>query len=133
MKVSAKQYAQTLFELTVDKSDADVDDVVVRFVAFMKKMGDRKKSRDVINQFNNIHNAKNNVVEAVVTSARTLDGNVQENVQSFVRKEYGATSVILNNVIDKDIKGGIVVRVGDEVLDGSVSGRLKQLKNGLKY
>ena len=133
MKVSVKQYAQTLFELTIDKSNAEVDGIIVRFVVFMKKMGDLKKSRDVITQFNNIYNAKNNIVEAVVTSVRMLDSNIQEDVQSFVRKEYGATSVILNNIIDTEIKGGIIVRVGDEVLDGSISGRLKQLKKGLKY
>jgi len=133
MKVSVKQYAQTLFELTIDRNNVEVDGIIVRFVAFMKKMGDLKKSRDVITQFNDIYNAKNNIVEVVVTSVRMLDSNTQENVQSFVRKEYGATSVILNNIIDTEIKGGIIVRVGDEVLDGSIRGRLKQLKNGLKY
>lgn len=133
MKVSVKQYAQTLFELTADKNNTEVDSVVVRFAAFMKKMGDMKKARDVISQFNDIHNEKNDVIVATVTSARELDRIAQEKVQSFVRKQYNAKSVILNNIVDKSIKGGIVVRVGDEVLDGSVSGRLRQLKNGLKY
>jgi F-type H+-transporting ATPase subunit delta len=39
--------------------------------------------------------------------------------------------VRLNNVVDPDVVGGIVVRVGDDVIDGSVASRLEQARRAL--
>jgi len=132
MKVSAKQYANTLFELTKDKSELEIDKIIVQFVAQMKKMGDLKKSRDIIGQFDTVYNEKHNIIEAVVTSARQLSMNEQEKVKAFITKYYNATEVLTKYIIDNKIKGGIIIKVGDEILDGSVLGRIKVLNNNLK-
>jgi F-type H+-transporting ATPase subunit delta len=132
MKVSAKQYANTLFELTKDKSELEIDKIIVQFVAQMKKMGDLKKSRDIIGQFDTVYNEKHNIIEAVVTSARQLSMNEQEKVKAFITKYYNATEVSMKYIIDNKIKGGIIIKVGDEILDGSVLGRIKVLNNNLK-
>ncbi len=132
MKVSAKQYASTLYELTSKKSDSEIDDVIVKFVAYMKKTGDMKKSQDVVNQFEKIYNEKNNIIEASVTSSRILTDNEKMKIQAFIKEKYKANNVIMNNTVKKDIKGGIIVKVGDEILDGSVAGRLNKLKMSLK-
>ncbi len=128
MKVSAKQYASTLYELTNGKNNSEIDDIIIKFVAYMKKTGDMKKSQDVVNQFGNIYNQKNNIIEASVMSARKLTNNEQIKIQSFIKDKYKADNVIMNNTVRKDIKGGIIIKVGDEVLDGSVAGRLNKLK-----
>jgi F-type H+-transporting ATPase subunit delta len=132
MKVSAKQYANTLFELTKDKSELEIDKIIVQFVAQMKKMGDLKKSRDIIGQFDTVYNEKHNIIEAVVTSARQLSMNEQKKVKAFITKYYNATEVSMKYIIDNKIKGGIIIKVGDEILDGSVLGRIKVLNNNLK-
>lgn len=132
MKVSAKQYASTLYELTNGKNNSEIDDIIIKFVAYMKKTGDMKKSQDVVNQFGNIYNQKNNIIEASVMSARKLTNNEQIKIQSFIKDKYKADNVIMNNTVRKDIKGGIIIKVGDEVLDGSVAGRLNKLKMSLK-
>lgn len=40
-------------------------------------------------------------------------------------------SVKLENIIDEDILGGVLVRIGNEEIDGSVKSRLRDLKNSL--
>ena len=132
MKVSAKQYASTLYDLTSEGSNSEIDDVIVKFVAYMKKTGDMKKSQDVVNQFGEIYNKKNNIIEAAVVSARELTDDEQKKIQSFIKEKYKADNVVMNNTINQDIKGGIIIKVGDEVLDGSVAGRLNKLKLSLK-
>lgn len=131
MKVSAKQYASTLYDLTNEKSDSEIDDVIVKLVAYMKKTGDMKKSQDVINQFGEIYNKKNNIVEANIISARELNTDEQKKARLFIKEKYKSDSVVMNNVIDENIKGGIIIRVGDEILDGSISGRINKLKLSL--
>ena len=32
-------------------------------------------------------------------------------------------------MIDKNVKGGLIIRVDDEVMDGSVKGQLEKLRN----
>ncbi len=131
MKISAKQYALTLYELTEEKGDAEIKDIVANFVNFMKKRGDFKKLSSVVTQFTNIYNNKHSIIEATVITARGLDSQEEENVRSFIKRKYSANSVIINSVVNENVKGGIIIRVGDEILDGSVSARLKKLQANL--
>jgi F-type H+-transporting ATPase subunit delta len=41
--------------------------------------------------------------------------------------------VTLNTAVDKSIGGGIVIRAGDLVIDGSVKGRLQELAGQLAH
>jgi F-type H+-transporting ATPase subunit b len=64
---------------------------------------------------------------AEVTSALPLTSAEQETV----RKSLGGTANVAFKV-DPSILGGLVVRVGDRVVDGSVAGQLQGLKHSLK-
>lgn len=131
MKISTKQYANALYELTEGKDESQIDDLITKFVAQMKKMGDIKKAKEVVNQFEAIYNKKNGIVKAVVTTTRKLTDTENDEVIEFIKKKYNVANVEMDTVIDKNIKGGIIIKVGDEVLDGSVNGRLNKLKLSL--
>ncbi len=132
MKVSAKQYANTLYSLTESKGEREIDQVIVKFVSYLKKTGNLKKSHDIVEQFNAVYNEQHNIIEATVTSARTLDINEQNKIKLFIGNHYGASDVIAQYVIDRKIKGGIIIKVGDEVLDGSIQQRINILNRNLK-
>ena len=52
-----------------------------------------------------------------------------DNLQiSYVKNKYSAKEVIIKNTVSEKIKGGVVIKVGDEILDGSVERKLKELK-----
>lgn len=63
---------------------------------------------------------------AEVTSALPLTSGEQE----AVRKSFDAKEVAFK--VDPDILGGLVVKIGDKVLDGSVAGKLEGLRHSLK-
>lgn len=66
-----------------------------------------------------------------VTSALPLSESEQETIRGeFGRKLGGAAQVRFR--VDPAILGGLVVRVGDQVVDGSVSGRLEVLHTSLR-
>jgi F-type H+-transporting ATPase subunit delta len=44
-------------------------------------------------------------------------------------KEYDATDVKTTISIEPELLGGIVVQIGDRVVDGSIKGRLKGLRD----
>jgi F-type H+-transporting ATPase subunit b len=63
---------------------------------------------------------------AVVTSALPLTSEEQEEV----KKSFGTKEVAFK--VNPDILGGLVVKIGDKVLDGSVAGKLEGLRQSLK-
>jgi F-type H+-transporting ATPase subunit b len=68
---------------------------------------------------------------AEVTSALPLSKEEQAAVKKNVLDKMGAKANVEFRV-DPQILGGLVVRVGDKVLDGSVAGQLEDLRKSLK-
>ncbi|MQC27189.1 MAG: ATP synthase F0 subunit B [Chloroflexi bacterium] len=68
---------------------------------------------------------------AVVTSALPLTKSEEEAVQNDILKTLGGKGKV-DFKVDPRILGGLVVRVGDKVLDGSVSGQLNELRQNLR-
>ena len=67
---------------------------------------------------------------AEVTSALPLTSAEQESVKKDVLAKSGAAAVTFR--VDTSILGGLVIRVGDKVLDGSVAGKLEGLRSSLR-
>ncbi|MDG1512738.1 MAG: ATP synthase F1 subunit delta [Mariniblastus sp.] len=66
-------------------------------------------------------------VQAVVTSASPMDSEVVGRITDQLSKTLGK-DVSLQVLVDPEILGGIVVRVGDTVYDGSVVNQLSQVR-----
>ncbi|OLF18681.1 F0F1 ATP synthase subunit delta [Actinophytocola xanthii] len=67
---------------------------------------------------------------AYVVSAGPLTEQQQERLAATLNRIY-ARPIALHVEVDPDILGGLVIRVGDEVIDGSATGRLDQLRRRL--
>ena len=67
---------------------------------------------------------------ATVYSAAPLTAPQAERLAAALAAKYGR-DVSLNAVIDPDLVGGLRVQIGDDVIDGSISGRLADLRQRL--
>jgi len=67
---------------------------------------------------------------AEVTSALPLSPVEQETVKNNLLSKVGAQEVTFH--INPAILGGLVIKVGDKILDGSVSGKLEGLRQNFK-
>jgi len=67
---------------------------------------------------------------AEVTSALPLTKDEQETVKQDVLAKSGAAAVSFR--VDPAILGGLVIKVGDKILDGSVAGKLEGLRASLR-
>jgi ATP synthase F1 delta subunit len=66
-------------------------------------------------------------LDVTVTSAVELDPKVVEKVGDEIAKQTGR-EIDLNAVVDQDVIGGLVLRVGNRVLDASVRAKLDRLR-----
>ncbi|NLZ18039.1 MAG: F0F1 ATP synthase subunit delta [Desulfobulbaceae bacterium] len=72
-----------------------------------------------------------NISHGIVISAVALKKDMLAKVQTTLEKLTG-TQVLLETKIDPSIIGGIVAKVGDLVLDGSIRTQLNGLKESIK-
>jgi F-type H+-transporting ATPase subunit b len=70
-------------------------------------------------------------MSAEVTSALPLTTEEKEKVKQDILARVGSQATVAFRV-DPNILGGLVVKVGDKVLDGSVAGQLETLRQGLR-
>lgn len=68
---------------------------------------------------------------ATVTSAVELKADEKRALETKLRAKFGPETGF-SYAIDAAILGGVIVRVGDKVMDGSVAGKLAALKDKLK-
>ncbi len=68
---------------------------------------------------------------AEVTSALPLSSDEQQTVEKELLGKMGSDASIRFRV-DPSILGGVIIRVGDKVLDGSVAGKLEGLRESLQ-
>ncbi|MDQ1284420.1 MAG: F-type H+-transporting ATPase subunit delta [Patescibacteria group bacterium] len=129
MRITAQQYAQSLYEATKGKSQNEVGGLVEKFTQVLAKNSQLRLKDSIIKKFGSIYNQKNGIVEAEVTSREELEEDVRKYVRTYVMTRYGAKETVLVEKVDKSIGGGVIVRVGDEVMDGSVERQLVELKN----
>ena len=100
---------------------------------------DDKKQRALLDEFfSGVKSGKVIVLDganfqgesAQVTSALPLSKDEEESVKKDVLAKSGAREVAFR--VDPAILGGLVIKVGDKVLDGSVAGKLEGLRQSLK-
>lgn len=85
----------------------------------------------IVEAFNEALLAERGIVVADVTTAEPLDDAMQAEVRERIGALVGKT-VQLRMHTDPEIIGGLVARIGDQVIDGSVQTRLRQLRTRLK-
>lgn len=66
-------------------------------------------------------------VYADVASAFPLDAAAKAELQTYLKKQTGASSVELNETVNEALLAGVIVRTSDEELDTSAAAKLNRL------
>lgn len=129
MKITTAQYAKALEASVENKSNEEIVGMVSNFLKVLKRNNQLKLAGKIMEKFSALYDFKNDIVEATVMSARELDEKSLKEVEEFVAKKYEAKKVILKTQVKKEIKGGMILRVGDEMFDASISKKINDLKS----
>ena len=103
-------------------------------ITFLKVISNNKRFSSlpsIILQFININAQKRGDILADVTSADDLSDHQQENIKEQLRKILGE-KLSLNFKIDKNIIGGLIVKVGSKMIDTSLANKINKLKIAMK-
>lgn len=70
-------------------------------------------------------------ITAEVTSAKALTKTQSDKLSAALKKSTGK-DVTINATVDKDIVGGLIVKVGSKMVDMSIRSKLASLQNAMK-
>ena len=103
---------------------------VLNLIGLMLRRGRIEQLPRVAAEFRRLDNARQGITLATATSAAPLS---QDEVRALTARMEQLTGgrVELDLKTDPDLLGGLVVRIGDRLIDGSVRGRLERLRNQL--
>ncbi|MDF1853324.1 MAG: ATP synthase F1 subunit delta [Verrucomicrobiales bacterium] len=120
----ATRVAKKLFaaSFVADKLDPETVQKVVRKLIESKPRG----YLQVINAYWRLVRLEQENNRAVIESAVVLDAATQEDVVADLQKKYG-DQITPEFALDADLIGGMKIRVGSDVWDGSVKHRIERL------
>jgi F-type H+-transporting ATPase subunit delta len=107
--------------------------ISAELVNFFKILMDKKRSgviREVFDDYKELVDDYKGYVVAKVESVIPLETKEIKDLEEKLNVLTGKT-ISVNNVINPDIMGGLVVNVGDKIIDGSVRRKLDSMKHEL--
>jgi F-type H+-transporting ATPase subunit delta len=102
-------------------------------VNFLELLVDKHRMTEVFRirrEFDELWKQENRRLDVTVTSAVELDPAVVEKIGQEVERQTGE-KVDLSSRVDGEILGGIVLQVGNMVLDASIRSRLEKLRKSV--
>jgi len=128
MKASkdAQRIARQLLKATL--SAGQVDDGVVRTVLTKLATGKPRGYQGVMNAYTHLVRLELEKSHAVVESATSLATATEAEVGADLKKKYG-DGITTEFKSNPELLGGMRVRVGSDVWDGSVKNRLERLRD----
>lgn len=108
------------------------DDITREFIKLVVRHKREIVLVGIFNKFIALYKDHNEIVDAEVVSAVTLDNKILEQLKNHVMTLSNAKDVDLKSLVDENIIGGFALKFGDKVLDMSLASELKALKEHLK-
>lgn len=84
----------------------------------------------IVAEFKQLLLAKHNIMQGTLYTAETIDDGAVDKIKERLRNKLGKR-VDLTVQVDKSLIGGYVLRIGDQVIDGSLKGRLQSIEKAL--
>jgi F-type H+-transporting ATPase subunit delta len=111
----------------VDKVVSDADERLVNFLKLVAERHRMPALPRIRRDFNSLWREEKQLLPVNVTSAVELDEQLVKGIGDRIEEQTGR-EVELTSRVDPDVLGGLVVRVGNMVMDASVRRRLEQIR-----
>jgi F-type H+-transporting ATPase subunit delta len=105
----------------------DADESFLNFLSLLLENHRMPVIFRVRREYDRLWRETNQLLAVQITSAVELDPSVAERVGDEIGRQTGRT-VELTSAVDPEILGGIVVRVGNSIIDASIRTRLDNLR-----
>ena len=86
--------------------------------------------QSIFSKFNELYNVHNNIEESYITTTYDLDDNILNDIKMFAEK-VSKKKISLSHSINNKIIGGFNLKIGDKMIDCTVSSKINELRKKL--
>lgn len=104
-----------------------LDEEVLSFLLVLIEKNRLLNLKGILEEIKKIHLEKNQTLIAVVKTVVPLNVDERDALIKNLGLKYNK-KIILNEEIDKDIIGGVYVRVGNDVIDGTIKSKFEEIR-----
>lgn len=128
MKFSLPQYVVALYQTLHETKEKDHDKVIANFIEVLKHNGDLGHYEKIVNAYEDYDRKQRGVKQVEITTAH--DDKLSKSIISELNEIVGK-DIELKQKVDESIIGGLVLKVEDTLIDGSIKRQLSNLNDSL--
>lgn len=126
MKISNRQLAKDLYQALDEVKEKEQSQVLKNFALLLRKLRKTSQLDHILEEYTQYEKERNGEITLQITTARKIEGELKKSLE----KKFGE-KVALEEKIDENILGGIILKSKNTIYDASVRGALHQLKKSL--
>lgn len=107
-----------------------IEDDVLNFILLLIEKDRILYFAEKIKEMEKIHLQKQNILIANVKSVIPLSEYEKKTLIKKLETKY-SKKIILKEKLDKDLIGGMYIRIGDDVIDGSIKSQIEDIKSAI--
>jgi len=130
-KVTNKQLAQALHELTKKADKKEVPQLLRAFIEYVFRKGMFREMPAIIEQYGKHYDKEKGICSLIVTSRYSLTSAQLKTIEQKYLKKLKCETIEIETRLDEKILGGYKVQIGDSVEDATVRTKIKQLEQYL--
>ncbi|MCK5726597.1 MAG: F0F1 ATP synthase subunit delta [Thiotrichaceae bacterium] len=121
---------QEVAQIVIELADGQLDSKAENLVKQLAEYGRLEALPEIVALFEVMKDEAEGVVEVTITSAQELKDEEIQSISAALKKRLDA-EIKVKTTIDKSILGGVIIRAGDLVIDGSIQGRMHNITQAL--
>ena len=127
MKITQKQYAILLYEMTKEAKKKEIEERTQDFLNLLLKHRTLNQLPKILQSYAQYYNVQEKVVDVEVTTAR----EVGKPVEAAFKSPQDGLKTAATFTIDPAVIGGARIRIGDYMVDDTIRARLMQLRKNV--
>jgi len=129
--ISIKNLTQAIYDSSFNKEGKVLDDILLKTATFLRNKNLLGKKEEILKNLERIINKEEGIIKVKVSTEIKLKVETQKEVEEFIKKKYKAKEVILELKENPKLLGGIKIEIGDDIIDATLSNKIKQLQTYL--
>ncbi|NLY77167.1 MAG: F0F1 ATP synthase subunit delta [Tissierellia bacterium] len=108
-----------------------VCDEMLNFLYTLIDKRREKLTLQIKKEFEKLYNEHENTIDVVAITSVEMDHQLKEKLKLSLQNRLNK-KVNLENVVDKDIVGGVLLKIENKIIDGTIKGQLKEIERVIK-
>lgn len=121
---------EQLVEIVLGAADDRIDEQGANFIRLLAENDRLNVLPEITELYETYRREAEKTIEAQVVTAFPLSEAQQQQVSAALEKQLGH-HIVLSQTVDESLLGGMMIRIGDRVIDGSVTSQLSKLAQSL--